>query len=71
MFVETEDSPLNNNQVFTLIYKHESYKYFGMVQTSRIESTVIKGNLNRDFENRINMILKTKLNTEKISRAIL
>ena len=48
----------------------DPYKYLGYLQTNRIEHKTIKEKMREKFKTRLILILKTKLNSQKLTKAI-
>jgi hypothetical protein len=48
----------------------EKYKYLGIKRSRIIDHTSIKQDITKEFQNRLNMILKTELNARNTTKAI-
>lgn len=59
-----------NNEILNNMQKDETYKYLGFRQNTRIEHTKIKCHLTEEYKKRLSLLLKTKLNSKNLFRAI-
>nr|CAH7725489.1 unnamed protein product [Callosobruchus chinensis] len=50
--------------------KNETYKYLGFNQSIKIDHTQVKGQLTQEFRDRLIRLLKTKLNSRNLTKAI-
>nr|CAH7731196.1 unnamed protein product [Callosobruchus chinensis] len=50
--------------------KNETYKYLGFNQSVKIDHTQVKGQLTQEFRDRLIRLLKTKLNSRNLTKAI-
>ncbi|XP_078050794.1 uncharacterized protein LOC144477179 [Augochlora pura] len=67
----TEDEPITlNNQILDNLEQNETYKYLGFQQNTRINHTQIKSHLKKQYTQRLQTLLKTKLNSKNLFKAI-
>ena len=59
-----------NNQTLDNMLKNETYKYLGFHQSTKLNHTRIKTELKAEFKNRLVRLLKTKLNSKNLTKAI-
>ncbi|XP_015188575.1 PREDICTED: uncharacterized protein LOC107072832 [Polistes dominula] len=58
------------NETLKNLEKHETYKYLGFEQNTKINHTEIKKYLQKQYKQRLTKILKTKLNSKNLVKAI-
>ncbi|XP_015189702.1 PREDICTED: uncharacterized protein LOC107073527 [Polistes dominula] len=58
------------NETLQNLEKHETYKYLGFEQNTKINHTEIKKYLQKQYNQRLTKILKTKLNSKNLVKAI-
>lgn len=59
-----------NDQILENMEEHETYKYLGFQQSTKIDHTSIKNHLSLQYKKRLNQILKTQLNSKNLCKAI-
>ena len=58
------------NETLQNLEKHETYKYLGFQQNTRIHHTEIKQHIQQQYKYRLTQLLKTKLNSRNLTKAI-
>lgn len=66
----SQNQPIEGNLTIPEMKQDELYKYLGMKQNIRIDHAKIKDETKKKFYNRLKYILKTKLNSKNITKAI-
>jgi hypothetical protein len=68
--VQTEGFYMDDNEAIQDLTENENYKCLGYLQLKGLKHDIIKDKLRSQFKNRIDQILKAKLNSININRAI-
>lgn len=69
-FYAQETPETLNNEVIKNMEPEETYKYLGFEQNTSINHTSIKQQLKRKYKHRLTLILKSRLNSKNMFRAI-
>jgi len=64
------DCVIDQNEIIESMTAEQSYKYLGFYQNRLIQHSSIKAELKEKFEQRLKLILKTKLNSKNLIRAV-
>ena len=68
--INSEGFNIDESQTIELLTENDNYKYLGYLQLKGIKHTIIKDNLKQLFNNKVHSILKTKLNSTNVIKAI-
>lgn len=59
-----------NNEIIEHMQPHETYKYLGFQQSTRLDHTLIKKQLGEKYKHRLTDILKSRLNSGNLTKAV-
>ena len=69
-WTENENIQIMNQEYIENMQEHETYKYLGFQQNTKLNHTKIKTELTQKYKSRLTTILNTKLNAKNIVKAI-
>ena len=68
--VKSDDIQLPNDKVIKSLEEGESYKYLGVLEADEVIVNEMKDKVKKTYYRRVRKLLGTKLNSEKVFKAI-